>query len=47
MSHTLSRLPSPLGDLLAVTAADGTLHALDFADFDARLPPPASDADTR
>ncbi len=37
MSHTLSRLPSPLGDLLAVTAADGTLHALDFADFEARL----------
>ena len=37
MSHTLSRLSSPLGDLLAVTAADGTLHALDFADFEARL----------
>ncbi|OYZ15386.1 MAG: methylated-DNA--protein-cysteine methyltransferase [Sphingomonadales bacterium 28-64-96] len=37
MSHILSRLPSPLGDLLAVTAPDGTLHALDFADFDARL----------
>lgn len=37
MSHTLSRLPSPLGDLLAVTASDGTLHALDFADFEARL----------
>jgi O-6-methylguanine DNA methyltransferase len=37
MSHTLSRLPSPLGDLLAVTAADGTVHALDFADCEARL----------
>ncbi len=37
MSHTLSRLPSPLGDLLAVTATDGTLHALDFVDFEARL----------
>ena len=37
MSHTISRLPSPLGYLLAVTAADGTLHALDFADFEARL----------
>lgn len=37
MSHILSRLPSPLGDLLAVTATDGTLHALDFADFATRL----------
>ncbi len=37
MSHTLSRLPSPMGDLLAITAPDGTLHALDFADFEARL----------
>jgi O-6-methylguanine DNA methyltransferase len=37
MSHILSRLPSPMGDLLAVTAPDGTLHALDFADFEARL----------
>ena len=35
--HTFSRIPSPLGDLLAVTAPDGTLHALDFADYDARL----------
>ncbi|MBU6167303.1 MAG: methylated-DNA--[protein]-cysteine S-methyltransferase [Alphaproteobacteria bacterium] len=34
---TRSRLPSPLGDLIAITAADGTIHALDFADFDARL----------
>jgi O-6-methylguanine DNA methyltransferase len=34
---TLSRLPSPLGELLAITAADGTLHALDFADYGERL----------
>jgi O-6-methylguanine DNA methyltransferase len=37
MSHILSRLASPLGDLLAITAPDGTLHALDFADFTDRL----------
>lgn len=37
MSHILARLPSPLGDLLVVTAADGTVHALDFADCAARL----------
>jgi O-6-methylguanine DNA methyltransferase len=37
MIFTLSRIPSPLGDLLAVTAPDGVLHALDFADYDARL----------
>jgi len=34
---TLSRLPSPLGDLLAITAPEGTLHALDFADYAERL----------
>lgn len=34
---TLSRLPSPLADLLAITAPDGTLHALDFADYSERL----------
>ncbi len=34
---TLSRLSSPLADLLAITAADGTLHALDFADYAERL----------
>lgn len=34
---TRSRLPSPLGDLIAVTAADGTLHALEFADHEDRL----------
>ena len=37
MSHILSRLDSPLGPLLAVTAPDGTIHALDFADCEARL----------
>lgn len=37
MSHTLSRLSSPLGDLLAITAPDATLHALDFADHAERL----------
>ena len=35
--HTLARIPSPLGDLLAVTAPDGTLHALDFHDYESRL----------
>jgi O-6-methylguanine DNA methyltransferase len=35
--HTLARIPSPLGDLLAITAADGTLHALDFHDYEPRL----------
>jgi O-6-methylguanine DNA methyltransferase len=35
--HILSRIPSPLADLLAVTAPDGTLHALDFADYEPRL----------
>lgn len=35
--HILSRIPSPLGDLLAVTAPDGTLHALDFHDYEPRL----------
>lgn len=33
---TLSRIASPLGDLLAVTHGQ-TLHALDFADFEARF----------
>jgi O-6-methylguanine DNA methyltransferase len=36
MSHILSHLPSPLGDLIAITAPDGQgyrLHALDFADY--------------
>jgi O-6-methylguanine DNA methyltransferase len=37
MRHMLSRLASPLGDLLAVTAADGTVHALEFADCEGRL----------
>lgn len=34
---TLSRLSSPLAYLLAITAPDGTLHALDFADFAERM----------
>lgn len=34
---TRSRLASPLGDLVAITAADGTLHALEFADDERRL----------
>ncbi len=34
---TRSRLPSPLGDLIAITAADATLHALEFADHQPRL----------
>ncbi len=34
---TRSRLESPLGTLLAITAADGTIHALDFGDFEHRL----------
>jgi len=34
---TRSRLASPLGPLCAITDADGTLHALEFADDDARL----------
>ena len=37
MSHILSRLASPMGDLLAITAPDGTLHALEFADHADRL----------
>uniref|UniRef100_UPI0013D9A2D4 methylated-DNA--[protein]-cysteine S-methyltransferase n=1 Tax=Sandarakinorhabdus rubra TaxID=2672568 RepID=UPI0013D9A2D4 len=37
MTHTRSRLPSPLGDLIAITAPDGTVHGLDFADCEARL----------
>lgn len=33
---TRSALPSPIGGLIAVTAPDGTIHALDFADCAAR-----------
>lgn len=33
----LSRIPTPLSPLLAITAPDGTLHALEFADFELRL----------
>jgi O-6-methylguanine DNA methyltransferase len=35
--HTLSRFDSPLGPLLAVTAPDATLHALEFDDHAPRL----------
>ncbi|WP_353218313.1 methylated-DNA--[protein]-cysteine S-methyltransferase [Sandarakinorhabdus sp.] len=35
--HIMSRIPSPIGDLLAITAPGGTLHALEFADFAERL----------
>jgi O-6-methylguanine DNA methyltransferase len=34
---TRSRLASPLGDLVAITAADGTIHALEFGDDERRL----------
>jgi O-6-methylguanine DNA methyltransferase len=34
---TLDRIPSPLGDLLAVSDAQGRLRALDFEDFAPRL----------
>ncbi len=37
MSHILSRIASPLGDLLAITAPDGALHALDFHDYANRM----------
>ena len=34
---TLERLPSPLGEVLLVTDADGAVRALDFADFEGRM----------
>ena len=37
LSLTQGRIPSPLGDLLAVTDAAGRLHALDFEDYAPRL----------
>ena len=37
MIHTRAAIASPLGDLITVTASDGTVHALDFADCEARL----------
>jgi O-6-methylguanine DNA methyltransferase len=41
-----ARLPSPLGDLLATTAPDGTLHALAFDnDAEATAEPPSALAD--
>lgn len=33
----LSRLPSPLGEMLLVTDAQGTIRALDFADHESHL----------
>jgi O-6-methylguanine DNA methyltransferase len=37
MTHVLSRLSTPLADLLAITAPDGTVCALEFADQAERL----------
>lgn len=34
---TLERLPSPVGQVLLVTDADGAVRALDFADFEDRM----------
>jgi len=34
---TIDRMPSPVGELLVVTDADGRLRALDFEDYEARL----------
>ena len=34
---TLERLPSPVGEMLLVTDADGAVRALDFADYEERL----------
>lgn len=34
---TLDRLPSPVGEVLVVTDADGVLRALDFAEFEPRM----------
>jgi len=34
---TIDRIPSPVGDLLTVTDAEGRLRALDFEDYEARL----------
>lgn len=37
MAHIVVRLPSPLGDMIAITGSDGAVCALDFADCAARL----------
>ena len=34
---TLERMPSPVGEVLLVTDADGAVRALDFADYEARM----------
>ena len=34
---TLERLPSPVGQVLLVTDAEGAVRALDFADFEDRM----------
>src|SRR5262245_43243748 len=37
IAFTLDRIPSPVGELLAVTDAQGRLRALDFEDYGPRL----------
>ncbi len=37
MQLTIARLPSPIGEMLLVSDADGALRALDFDDCEARL----------
>ena len=37
MRLTLDRIPSPVGEVLVVTDADGAVRALDFHDYEARL----------
>ncbi len=37
MHLTLDRIPSPVGEVLVVTDADGAVRALDFHDYEARL----------
>ena len=37
MHPTLDRIPSPVGEVLVVTDADGAVRALDFHDYEARL----------
>ncbi|KQP47972.1 cysteine methyltransferase [Brevundimonas sp. Leaf280] len=37
MHLTLDRIPSPVGEMLVVTDADGAVRALDFHDYEARL----------
>lgn len=37
MELTLDRIPSPVGEVLVVTDAEGAVRALDFHDYEARL----------